>query len=93
MTSKRAEAYGRAIRTLESLGRGKLHGEEQDTIRETADALFFCDDLEGDSAAQGALDAFHALIDRLLESERLMPETAHRLTAQIEDCGPIVGVV
>ena len=92
MTSERAQAYGRVMTTIESLGQGKLHGEEQATIREAADALFFCEDLEGDATAQGALDAFHALVDRLLESERLVPETAHRLTAQVEECGPLVAV-
>jgi hypothetical protein len=61
-------------------------------VREVADALFFCDDLDTDASVQQALSTFHELTDRLLESERMTPETVHRLTAQVEDCGPLVAV-
>ncbi len=92
MTSQRAQAYGRVMKTLGDLRGAKLHGEEEETVREAADALFFRNDFEQDPTAQQALSAFHELTDRLLESERLTPETAHRLTAEVEDCGPLAAV-
>ena len=92
MNSKRAQAYGRLMETLNDLRGAKLHSHEEETVREVADALFFCDDLDGDASAQEALSAFHELTDRLLESERITPEMVHRLTAQVEDCGPLVAV-
>ena len=92
MTSERAQAYGRLMKTLDSLGGGKLHPDEVEIAREAADALFFCEDLDGDATAEHALAAFHELTDRLLESERIMPETAHRLTAEVEECGPLATV-
>jgi hypothetical protein len=90
MTSERAQAYGRLMKTIDDLRGSKLHRDEEQTVRETADALFFCEDLDADPTAQEALAAFHELTDRLLESERITPETAHRLTTEVEDCGPLV---
>jgi hypothetical protein len=92
MNAERAQAYGRLMKTLESLRGAKLHPREDETVREVADALFFCEDLDGDASAQQALSTFHELSDRLLESERMTPEMVHRLTAQVEDCGPLVAV-
>lgn len=92
MTSERAQAYGRLMQTIRRLAGSKLHADEEQVVREAADALFFCDDLDGDPAAQEALAAFHELTDRLLESERLTPEMVHRLTAEVEDCGPLATV-
>ena len=90
MNSERAQAYGRLMKTLQNLRGAKLHPEEEETVREAADALFFCDDLAADAPAQQALSAFHELSDRLLESERMTPEMVRRVTAQVEDCGPLV---
>ena len=92
MTSERAQAYGPLMATLRNLRGTKLHADEEQTVREAADALFFCDDLDGDATAQQALAAYHELTDRLLESGRVTPEMAHRLTAQVEHCGPLVAV-
>jgi hypothetical protein len=92
MNSERAQAYGRLMKTLGRLRGAKLHAHEEETVREAADTLLFCEDLETDASAQEALSAFHALTDRLLESERITPELAHRLTAELEDCGPLVAV-
>jgi hypothetical protein len=92
MTSERAQAYGQLMTTLRNLRGTKLHADEEQTVREAADALFFCDDLDGDGTAQQALAAYHELTDRLLASGRVTPEMAHRLTAQVEDCGPLVAV-
>jgi hypothetical protein len=80
------------MKTLDNLGGSKLHADEVQLVRETADALFFYEDLDGDPTAQQALSAFHELTDRLLETERMVPETAHRLTAQVEECGPLAAV-
>jgi hypothetical protein len=93
MTSERAQAYGRLMKTLRDLRGAKLHSKEEETVREAADTLFFCEDLDGDTTAETALSAFHELVDRLLDSDRITPEMAHRLTAQVEDCGPFVAVV
>lgn len=76
------------MKTLADLSASKLHPEEQDVVREAADALFFSEELEGDSAAEEALAGFYELVDRLLESERLLGETAGRLIAAVEACGP-----
>jgi hypothetical protein len=92
MNSDRAQAYGRLMKTLDSLRGAKLHPQEEETVREVADALFFCENLDGDASAQQALSTFHELMDRLLENERVTPEMVHRLTAQVEDCGPLVAV-
>lgn len=92
MTSERAQAYGRTMKTIQDLGGSKLHPGEEQIVREAADALFFCEDLAGDRAAAEALQAFHRLTDRLLESDRIVPETAGRLTADVEACGPLAPV-
>ena len=92
MTGERAQAYGQAKTTLEDLSPGKLHAGEQDVVREAADALLFCEQLESDPAAEQAMAAISELLDRLVESERLLPETAGRLSVTVEACGPLVPV-
>ena len=81
------------MRTLEDLSASKLHPEEQEVVREAADALFFCESLDVDPAAEQALADFYEMVDRLMESERLVPETAGRLTAAIDACGPLAPAV
>ena len=78
------------MKVLEDLSASKLHPDEQDVVREAADALFFCDRLEDDPAAEEALADFYELVDRLMESDRLIAETAGRLTAAVDACGPFV---
>ena len=92
MTGERAQAYGQAKNTLEDLSPGKLHAGEQDVVREAADALLFCENLESDPAAEQALAELYELLGRLVESERLASETAGRLSAAVEACGPLVPV-
>ncbi len=77
------------MKTLEDLSASKLHAEEQRIVREAADALLFCNDLEGDAAAEKALADFYELVDHLIESDRLLPDTAGRLTSAVEACGPL----
>lgn len=77
------------MKELEDLSASKLHRDEQDVVREAADALLFCGNLDSDPVAERALADFYELADRLIESERLLPETAGRLTATVEACGPL----
>ena len=77
------------MKAIEDLSGSKLHPHEQDVVREAADALFFCENLESDPAAEKTLADFYELVDRLIESERLLPETAGRVTASVEACGPL----
>ena len=69
-----------------------LHADEVQVVREAADALLFCEDLEADPAAADALDAFHGLTDQLLENGRLSSERVGKLTADVEACGPLAPV-
>ncbi|HEX8065056.1 MAG TPA: hypothetical protein VF520_00880 [Thermoleophilaceae bacterium] len=92
MTSDRANAYGRVTKTVDDLSASKLHPSEQQTVRDAADALFFCEDIAADGDARAALDAVGQLLERMVESDRLLPETAGRLTADLEACGPLSAV-
>lgn len=92
MNSERAQAYGRVVKVIDDFSDSKLHADEQQTVREAADALFFCEDLAGDPPAEQALAALYELVDRLVDSERFAPETAGRLTADVEACGPLTPV-
>jgi hypothetical protein len=89
MTSERSQAYGRVVKWLEDMGPSKLTDPEQDLIRNAADSLFFCEDLASDNAAQDALAELEALTERLVESDRWLPETAERLLDDVEGCGPL----
>ncbi|HEX2125357.1 MAG TPA: hypothetical protein VHF45_02210 [Thermoleophilaceae bacterium] len=89
MTSERSQAYGRVTKLVDDLSASKLHADEQQTIRDAADALFFCEDLSADTDARAALDAVEGLIERLVESERFTHETADRLRADLDGCGPL----
>ncbi|MDX6661271.1 MAG: hypothetical protein QOJ55_2093 [Solirubrobacteraceae bacterium] len=88
MTSERANAYGRVMKTLEDLGPTKLHPAEQDQVREAADALFFCEDMVADPQAREALDGVVELAEQLTESGRWLPETAEQVIRDLEGCGP-----
>ena len=91
-TSERAQAYGRVVKTVDDLAGAKLHADEQALVREAADALIFCEDLRADPAAEDALAAVYELVDRLVESERMVPEAARELVADVEGCGPMTPV-
>ena len=73
---------------LAELGAAKLHAAEQQTIRDAADALLFCSDVPSDRDATRALDALQAVMDRLVPTGRLMPETAEKLFGAVAACGP-----
>jgi hypothetical protein len=88
MTTERAQAYGRVMRTLEELAGTKLHPGEVQLLREAADELVFCRSFEADATAQQTLAGVYELIDDLTSSERLLGETARALVADVEACGP-----
>ncbi len=92
MNSQRAQSYGRVVKTLNDLAGAKLNADEQQIVRDAADALFFCEDLQGDRGAESLLATFYEMVDRLTDSERLLPETAGRLVADVEGCGPFAPV-
>jgi hypothetical protein len=89
MNSERSQAYGRVMKHLADLGPAKLHDDEQALIREAADTLLFTED----SGAEQALDRVDELASRLVDSGRLLEETADRLVSDLEDCGPEPAVV
>jgi hypothetical protein len=84
MTSERANAYGRVVKALSDLGPTKLHEDEQQVIRDAADALLF---EESNSSSAAALTQARELTARLVESDRLLPETAERLLGDLAACG------
>ena len=84
MTSDRSQAYGRVMKMLADIGPAKLHADEQDVIRDAADTLFFAED----SSAVTVLDNVDELASRLVDSGRLLEETAHQLLRDLEDSGP-----
>jgi hypothetical protein len=87
MTSERTQAYGRVIRTLEDLGPAKLLPAEQESVREAADALFFCES-GTDPIAGEALHRIRTVVDHLVASERWTEERASELVRDLEACGP-----
>ena len=88
MTTNRARAYGRVMTLIAELGPAKLHDAEQQVIRDAADALLFCSDVPSDREARKALEALQEVVDRLVATERLIPETGERLFDAVEGCGP-----
>lgn len=86
VTSERAQAYGRVVATIDQIGATKLSEDEQSTIRDAADALLFSDEV-GPQTPE--LMSARELLDRLVESERWLEETAERLLADLESCGPL----
>jgi hypothetical protein len=80
------------MRTLDDLGPSKLLPQELELVRESADVLFFCEDLGSDAAARRALADCRGLADRLVASERWLEETARSLVSDLEGCGSLLPV-
>ena len=74
---------------LEGPDAGELRPEELAKIREATDALFFCEDLEGDSTARDAADEIADLAVNLVESDRWSEESAEELVSEVLACGPV----
>jgi hypothetical protein len=90
MNASRAKAYGRVMQTIEELGAVKLLPAESQLIREAADTLLFCDDLDAAPAARAALEDMTALARDLVASGRWLSETADLLLEDLGGCGPSV---
>jgi hypothetical protein len=89
VTSRRAEAYGRIVRILNGPDGEELTREELGRIRENADSLLFCEDLEVDPAARDAADEIADLAVDLVESGRWDEDTAEELVSDVLACGPV----
>jgi hypothetical protein len=77
------------LRILDGPEAGDLRRDEADRIREAADALFFCEDLEVDSSARDAADEIADLAVDLVESGRWSEESAEELVSEVLACGPV----
>jgi hypothetical protein len=64
------------VRILNGPDGEELRPEERGRIREAADALFFCEDVELDSDARDAADEIADLAVELVESGRWDEDTA-----------------
>ena len=88
MTTNRARAYGRLMTLIADIGPANLHPDEQQAVREAADALVFAIDVASDADAKVALNHLDDVMDRLVATERLMPATADAVLDAVEACGP-----
>ena len=88
MTTNRARAYGRVMTLIQELGPAKLHADEQQAVREAADALLFTTDVASDPEARAALNHLDGVMERLVEADRLLPETSDAILDAVEGCGP-----
>jgi len=86
MNMERTQAYGRVVQTLDDLGPVKLQADEQQRVRDAADALIFAASAD---EARPALDDVEALAAHLVETGRWSEERAERLLDDIRDCGPV----
>jgi hypothetical protein len=87
MSPDRTQAYMRVMRTLDELGPTKLHGLEQDVIRDAADSLIFAASAS-EAEAGTAIANIEALVEHLSGSGRWLPERAAGLLEDILACGP-----
>jgi hypothetical protein len=69
-------------------GPDALDPREQTLLREAADALFFSEDVAGDSEAGDALAHANDLAGNLVGAERWTPDHAERVLQDLEACGP-----
>jgi hypothetical protein len=92
MTSERAQAYGRVVKTVEDIGSSKLLESETQRVRAACDALFFCEDVAADQAAREAVEDVTDLHRHLIDSGRWLEETADALLDDVLACGPVAPV-
>lgn len=88
MTSDRARAYGQLMATLRDAGPAKLHADELELIREAADMLLFCDDLDQASSAHELLGQVITIAEGLVSSHRWTAERLEQLIDDLAACGP-----
>jgi hypothetical protein len=89
VTSRRAEAYGRVVRILEGPDGKELRSDELERIREAADSLVFCEDVDLDPDARDAADVIADLAVEQVESGRWDEDTAESLVSDVLACGPV----
>jgi hypothetical protein len=75
------------IRTIDSLGPTRLDADEQQELREHADALVFA--REWDHEVLASLRAVRALGDRLVDAGRASDELSHEILLKVRACGPV----
>ncbi len=92
MTSERARAYGRLMRTVRDDGPDALTPVECALVREAADALLFCDDRAWSDEARDGLTRVGELAGDLVGTGRWGPDRAEQLLRDIESCGPMAPV-
>jgi hypothetical protein len=88
MTSDRARAYARVMKTLTDLGPAKLRSTEQALTRLAADALLFCADIVNDRSARDAFADFDEMCEQLIASGRWTPDRADQFADDVWACGP-----
>jgi hypothetical protein len=91
MTSERARAHTRVMKTLRNVGPAKLLPAEQARIRSTADSLLFCADIMTDRAARAAFSDFDALCEHVVGTGRWSARRAAELADDVWACGPGLG--
>jgi hypothetical protein len=92
MNSERAQAYGRLMQTIRDDGPVALDSSESALVRESADALLFCESLATDDEARDGLTRVGDLAGDLVGSGRWGPDRAEQLLRDIECCGPMAPV-
>ena len=88
MTPNRARAYGRVLSLIDDIGSATLDAGDQQAIRDAADAVLFCFDVVSDADARRTLKDLDHVLDRLVDSGRLLGETADSILGAVEACGP-----
>lgn len=87
MTSERAKAYRRVVTMLREIGPASLWPSEEARIREAADTLLFCRDLDAEEA-RTALAAVGTITDSLIDAGRWTSSRARGVLDDIWACGP-----
>jgi hypothetical protein len=88
MTSQRAQAYGRVMKTLDDMAAAKLQATEQQRIRDASDTLLFCDTPDAPGAREALAD-IEELTRHLIETDRWTDERARGLADDVVACGPV----
>ena len=76
------------MKVIAATGEAALEPYQQETLREAADAMFFCEDLALDDDARDSLARVSDLTGQLVGAERWDPELAEQVLQDLEDCGP-----
>jgi hypothetical protein len=88
VTPERSKAYGRLMKVIAAEGEAALEPAEKESLREAADAMFFCEDIALDDDARDALARVSDLAGELVGAERWDPELAEQVLQDLEGCGP-----